>query len=170
MPKTKKSSTVKKSNNIKKVVEKDEIKTNKNQACTSSCWLCWMFKIMIGMFIIMIIFWLGFAFGALTSYTQNRGSIYSSKMSIPRSGFCVSNMDTLMSKVSKDLGSKTGDNFDKEFLLQMSIHHEAGIEMAKQALEASGREEVKELAQNIIDSETKQVESIKAWLDKWFTK
>ena len=176
MPKTKKTTTPRARRVVKKTVPVESVAAPmtatacKKTACEQSCLLCWLFKIMIALFVLMIIFWLGFCFGSLASYMPNRAIIQSSKMSAPQKGFCMPTMDSFIDKMAASLNGKSGDNFDKEFLLQMSIHHEGAVAMAKKALESSARPEVKELAQSIIDSQSKETETMRSWLSDWFTK
>lgn len=59
------------------------------------------------------------------------------------------------------LQSLSGADFDKEFLIQMMLHHEDSLEVAKLALEKSKDPEILELAQTIIDEQTKQLEQMK---------
>ena len=66
------------------------------------------------------------------------------------------------------LASKVGDEFDKEFMLQLTINHQAGLEMANLALTKSSRADIKALAQQIIDSQTKDIEQMKTWQVDWF--
>ncbi len=145
----------------------------KNEKCDSVCWLCWLFKLMIAMFAVMIVFWLGFCFGALSAQTPIKK--FQPKMSTqgPGSKFCsersVDSMDTIMNKMTQPLDEKTGDDFDKEFLLQMMLHHEGAVEMAKQVLSQSSREDLKAFAQAIIDSQNKEIDQMKAWQTNWFT-
>ncbi|MBI4080932.1 MAG: DUF305 domain-containing protein [Candidatus Levybacteria bacterium] len=57
---------------------------------------------------------------------------------------------------------------DAHFIEQMIPHHEDAITMAKLALTKAKRIEVKELAQNIIDSQGKEIEQMKDWYKSWF--
>jgi len=91
------------------------------------------------------------------------------KMSVNKtSGFCSGVMESAMSSMTMSLMNKTGDAFDREFLLQMTLHHEGALEMAKLALAQSQREEVKEFAQSIIDAQGKEIDQMKAWQAAWF--
>jgi amino acid transporter len=155
---------------------KAKVKTNevsvpiRQTACNSDCWLCWLFKLMIVLFVAMIVFWLGFCFGIL-SYQgpMAKGDYGYKKMSVNKtSGFCSGVMESAMSSMTMSLMNKTGDAFDREFLLQMTLHHEGALEMAKLALAQSQREEVKEFAQSIIDAQGKEIDQMKAWQAAWF--
>lgn len=58
------------------------------------------------------------------------------------------------------LETKTGELFDREFLIQMIMHHEDGVEMAKLALIKSQNEEIKNLAQSIIDAQSAEIQTM----------
>jgi uncharacterized protein (DUF305 family) len=67
----------------------------------------------------------------------------------------------------KKLESLKGNEFDIEFVRQMIPHHEGAIVMAK-ALRASGsKAEVKELAEDIITAQEKEIKQMQEWLSKW---
>lgn len=59
---------------------------------------------------------------------------------------------------------------DAHFIEQMIPHHEDAITMSKIALVKAQRSEVKTLAQNIIDSQSKEIEQMKEWYKEWFGK
>ncbi|MEK7570963.1 MAG: DUF305 domain-containing protein [Patescibacteria group bacterium] len=62
------------------------------------------------------------------------------------------------------------DTIDAHFIEQMIPHHEDAITMAKLALQKAQREEVKQLAQNIIDSQSNEITQMKQWYNDWFGK
>ena len=67
-------------------------------------------------------------------------------------------------------GTGTGSNsvMDAHFIEQMIPHHEDAITMANMALERSGREEIRELAHNIIDSQSKEIGQMRDWYKEWY--
>ena len=65
---------------------------------------------------------------------------------------------------------QNSDAIDAHFIEQMIPHHEDAITMSELALERAQREEVKELAQNIIDSQSKEITQMKTWYKDWFGK
>lgn len=68
-------------------------------------------------------------------------------------------------------GVTTNSNFlDAHFIEQMIPHHEDAITMAKLAETKAKRSEVKQLAQNIIDSQGKEIDQMKSWYKDWFGK
>jgi uncharacterized protein (DUF305 family) len=56
----------------------------------------------------------------------------------------------------------TGDA-DKDFVMMMIPHHQGAIDMAKVELEYGKDEKLKAMAQQIIDSQQKEIEEMKAW-------
>lgn len=67
-----------------------------------------------------------------------------------------------------DMGPMTvapGDApFDQRFLEAMIPHHEAAVVMAQQALERSGRDEIRRLAQAIIATQQAEIDQMREWL------
>lgn len=59
---------------------------------------------------------------------------------------------------------------DAHFIEQMIPHHEDAITMAILAQTKSQRSEVKQLAQNIIDSQSKEISQMQVWYRDWFGK
>lgn len=150
--------------------------SNDSSSCSHNttlgkCWMCWLFKSLITLFCAFIVLWIGFCFGilktqdfkykidpALNSIMQktNFCSPQTNSMSRTMSGTSINMMDTGYAS----LQTKTGEDFDREFLIQMIMHHEGGIDMAKQALVKTQNEEIKNLAQSIIDAQTAEIETM----------
>lgn len=61
-------------------------------------------------------------------------------------------------------------NIDQHFIEQMIPHHEDAIIMAKLAQTKVKRAEVKQLSQNIIVSQGKEIDQMKVWYKDWFGK
>jgi uncharacterized protein (DUF305 family) len=57
---------------------------------------------------------------------------------------------------------------DETFLAAMIEHHEGAVDMAELALEGAEREEIREMAQEIIDAQEAEIDQMQAWLDEWF--
>ena len=58
--------------------------------------------------------------------------------------------------------------FDKELIEQMIPHHQMGVMMATMLLRGTEREEMKTLAQAIIDTQSKEIESMRIWYSSWY--
>lgn len=59
---------------------------------------------------------------------------------------------------------------DAHFIEQMIPHHEDAITMAKLAQTKAQRTEVKQLAENIIDSQGREIDQMEAWYRDWYGK
>ena len=57
---------------------------------------------------------------------------------------------------------------DEHFIEQMIPHHEDAITMSEIALTKAKRPEVKQLAKNIIASQSKEIDQMKSWYKDWF--
>jgi uncharacterized protein (DUF305 family) len=65
------------------------------------------------------------------------------------------------------LQNLTGVDFDIEFLKQMIPHHEGAVTMAKALIAGNAKPEVKELAGDIVRSQTAEVAQMKTWRAAW---
>lgn len=81
----------------------------------------------------------------------------------------------IMRMMGIGIGSKTTQNFnsqnsviDAHFIEQMIPHHEDAITMANIALQRSKKEEIRELAHNIIDSQSREIRQMKEWYENWY--
>ncbi len=72
-------------------------------------------------------------------------------------------MDAMMS----ELEGKTGDEFDKVFLQAMIAHHYGAVDMAKAAQTDAGHDELKELANEIISAQEKEIAQMMQWQKDW---
>jgi len=71
--------------------------------------------------------------------------------------------------MAMDLGPGDAD-YDLRFLDGMTPHHQGAIEMAKQAQQKSKRPEIKQLANNIIKAQEKEIAQMKRWRKGWYPK
>lgn len=66
-------------------------------------------------------------------------------------------------------GSPTGDvDPDLAFMDGMVMHHQSAIAMAEIALEQAERQEIKDLATEIISAQQGEIDQITAWREQWF--
>ncbi len=72
-------------------------------------------------------------------------------------------MVEMMNKL-KDL---EGEAYDEEFLRQMILHHEQAIEMSVDADTNAKRQEIKDLARNVITTQSAEIAQMKAWQKEW---
>lgn len=59
------------------------------------------------------------------------------------------------------------DDFDKSFIEMMIVHHQTAVMMANMLATATDRSEMKNLAQHIIDTQTKEIDQMKKWSESW---
>ncbi|HRH32604.1 MAG TPA: DUF305 domain-containing protein [bacterium] len=170
---------IKKASNAKKISTEAPLVTTayccSHNTNLGTCWLCWLFKTLVFVICAFLLIWIGFCCGILQNQRMTYKMLPSEKNLRCQNSFCTpGDMSHIMSTNSREeimgdpmmaaLEGKTGAEFDREFLIQMTLHHEGGVEMAKLALEKSSDTEVRKLAQNIIDSQTKEIEQMKSWV------
>ena len=76
------------------------------------------------------------------------------------------------------MGGMTGDpdtlssvpaaEFDREFMNQMIPHHEMAMVMAGMLAAGTERPEMRELADNISTSQSREIEMMRNWLGSWY--
>lgn len=83
----------------------------------------------------------------------------------------VNNTDHSMMNhnMEMDLGAAEA-NYDLRFIDAMMMHHQGAVVMAKEALEKSQRPEIKQLANNIIEAQNKEIAQMKQWRTAWYPK
>ncbi len=64
----------------------------------------------------------------------------------------------------RDLSKLSGSELDVAFMEDMIKHHKAAIVMAEQILQITERDEVEELARNIIETQADEVDIMEDWL------
>ncbi|NJL23297.1 MAG: DUF305 domain-containing protein [Leptolyngbyaceae cyanobacterium SM1_3_5] len=69
--------------------------------------------------------------------------------------------------MSMDLGPKN-ETFDLRFIDGMIPHHEGAVVMAQEALQKSNRPEIKQLAQEIINAQEREIADLKQWRQSWY--
>ncbi len=61
-------------------------------------------------------------------------------------------------------------SFDKEFIEQMIPHHQMAVMMAQMLASSTNRPEMKQLAENIITSQTREINQMRNWYSSWYGK
>ena len=131
--------------------------------------------IIIGLLALIVGLILGYFFGGNTMMS-NRGFFSNEVMHeemeehmygdelIDEDGAMIHAMDEMM------LGfrGKTGEEYEEAFLRGMIVHHIGAINMAEELLEQTDRPELVELANDIITSQSSEVEQMRSWLSEWF--
>ncbi len=97
---------------------------------------------------------------------MNGGSTYTlDQQGMPDNGQI--GMGTSMRGMMVSMEGKTGMNFDKAFLESMIVHHEGAIEMAREAKEKGQHPQVKQMSEDIITAQTKEIDQMKTWISEW---
>lgn len=63
---------------------------------------------------------------------------------------------------------RSAEDFDREFIEQMVPHHQMGIMMARMAGRSAEREELRELADSIIETQSQEIEDMERWYREWY--
>lgn len=76
------------------------------------------------------------------------------------SDFAKKQMDKMMK--SMDMNMDHGGNVDKEFAMMMTMHHQHGIDMAREYLKVGSAAETKKVANNTIKTNLEDIKKLKA--------
>ena len=77
------------------------------------------------------------------------------------------NQETSMAAMTESLRDKTGDDFDKLFIAHMIKHHQGAIYMAKLAKDNAKHDEIKNMADDIISAQSKEIDMMQTWQGDW---
>jgi len=72
-----------------------------------------------------------------------------------------------MNGMVDSLKGKTGDDFDKAFLSGMIEHHQGAIDMANETKKNAKHDEIKNMSDDIITAQSKEIEQMKQWKKDW---
>ncbi len=75
--------------------------------------------------------------------------------------------DISMHDMVHNLEATNGDAFDKVFLNDMIAHHEAAIEMAELVKQKAKHPELKQMANDIISVQSREIQQMRGWLSQW---
>ncbi len=65
-------------------------------------------------------------------------------------------------------GATTTAPYDQNFIDMMVTHHQAAIDMAKVAQRKGEHAEIKQLANEIVAAQQKEIDQMKAWRAQWY--
>lgn len=65
------------------------------------------------------------------------------------------------------LKDKKGADFDKAYIEHMIGHHQDAVDMSELATENAERQEIKDLATDIIEAQTTEISQMEQWLVDW---
>jgi uncharacterized protein (DUF305 family) len=77
-------------------------------------------------------------------------------------------MDMSSNGMARQMVMENGKYSDKAFIDAMIPHHQSAIEMAEVAYEKSKNPRIKELAENIMSAQKREIEQMKQWRKDWF--
>ncbi len=77
-------------------------------------------------------------------------------------------MHAAMSNMTAVLQGKEGDEFDRAFLEEMIVHHQGAIVMSQMLKEKTQRPELKQFADDIISTQSKEIFQMQVWFSEWF--
>jgi len=77
-------------------------------------------------------------------------------------------MSDSMADMTAGLQGKTGDEFDRAFIEEMIVHHEGAVAMAEAALSSAKHPEIKSMANDIITTQSKEIATMREWLQSWY--
>ncbi len=60
-----------------------------------------------------------------------------------------------------------GEDYDRMFLANMIAHHQGAVDMANLALTSAKHQEIKDMANNIISAQTKEIGDMQSWQTAW---
>ncbi|MBY0451246.1 MAG: DUF305 domain-containing protein [Cyanobacteria bacterium] len=82
---------------------------------------------------------------------------------------CPKMMKSCPQMMMKSLG-EADKNYDLRFIDAMTVHHQQAVDMAKDALQKAQHPEIKQMAQNIINAQEKEIAQLKTWRQQWYGK
>ena len=65
-------------------------------------------------------------------------------------------------------GMSTSVDSEEAFIGGMIPHHQEAVESARAVLKTTKRPAVRELAQNVIDTQTKEITTLEGWREQWY--
>lgn len=72
-----------------------------------------------------------------------------------------------MADMNKELEGLSGDDYDKAFNEMMIAHHEGAVDMAELSEQRAKHDEIKQLSQEIITAQEKEITDMKQWQLDW---
>lgn len=140
-----------------------------------SCALCVILRGAMIVFLSLFIYWLGLVYGVITAQnsqtvkdlyilTPEMHKVVTDKQNKKMSqGMSESSMEQMIGDMMTELENKQGTEFDQEFMIQMTVHHEGAVKMAQMALDRSSDPQVRELALRIIESQSSEILEMRSW-------
>lgn len=77
------------------------------------------------------------------------------------------NSEMTMTEMVASLKDKKGDDYDKAFISEMIAHHQSAVDMAKFSASNAKHSEIKQLSNDIIAAQEKEINTMKQWQLRW---
>ena len=71
-----------------------------------------------------------------------------------------------MDKMHKAMSITYSNDTDVDFARAMIPHHQGAIDMAQVALQHAKDDQIRRMAQKVIDDQTKEIKELQGWLEK----
>lgn len=71
------------------------------------------------------------------------------------------------SSTYKQYAAMTGEEYDRNFIANMIVHHQGAVDMAKMALTNAKHVELKEMAKEIIAAQESEISQMESWRKEW---
>jgi uncharacterized protein (DUF305 family) len=113
---------------------------------------------------------LGIVLGVLLAgYAANTNNMGMMRMMGMNQAHTMMNDSSMsMDDMMDSLDGKTGNEFDKAFITGMIEHHEGAIDMANAAKLNAGHDEIKNMANDIISAQSREIAQMREWYKNWF--
>lgn len=72
-----------------------------------------------------------------------------------------------MEQMTASLTGLEGDAYDKAFVASMIEHHQSAVDMANLSPSRAKHDEIKQLSQDIIIAQKKEISDMKQWQSEW---
>lgn len=67
----------------------------------------------------------------------------------------------------KQYAAMTGETYDRNFIANMIAHHQGAVDMANLAQKSAKHRELKDMANNIISAQEKEISEMTSWQKEW---
>jgi uncharacterized protein (DUF305 family) len=88
----------------------------------------------------------------------------STEASLPKT---TADQDEEAASTSDTYTALQGDAFDEQYIAGMFAHHEGAVNMSEKALAFAGKQEIKDLANDIVQSQSREMTTLLDWQEKW---
>jgi uncharacterized protein (DUF305 family) len=72
-----------------------------------------------------------------------------------------------MTQMVDSLKDKKGDDYDRAFIEEMIMHHQGAIDMAKLSAANAKHDEIKQLSNDVLSAQSKEIDMMQTWQTQW---